>query len=864
MRIRSEVRSFAPRAAVRTCAVALAVVAGVLLGPLAAVADAAGRFEIQVTAGYDSYARQDDWTPVRIAVKNNGGDFRGVLRVDDASGNTTNNGPTFGGGFKGTMCCGGATSPVGFAARQLDVVVPAHSTRHYTLYVAGAQTPRANLLEGGNTVASGEVGQALNNTSSAVLLVAVVSDQVDTLDHLSLVHLGSGSTLHIVHLKTTDLPASGVLLRSFDSLAFDDASTDSLTGDQRAALRDYVAGGGGLLLVGGPNAQKTLAGIPAELQPVRTSATARDDLRAVAGLASSPAPAGGAEVSTGTPVKGAMAISDGAVPVLAWLRFGAGSVVYTAFDAGAEPISSWPGERSLLRQLVNRATSARPADAKGGTQPVTSGRPGLDYGSISSVLTNLPSLDVPSIGLVAWLLLAYAFIIGPTNYLVLKRIRRRHLAWLTIPAMVAVSSGSVLLVGFNIKGSGTQVNQVRVIQMTASSPRQYVVTYSGVVVAHRGDYTLSLPDGSFFGSAPSASYPQVDGRVVIDGEPPRALLPGMTAYSVRAVAAEGYSTARGQVTIDTHVAGSTLLGTITNNTDRDIEDAFVVYGGGFQQLGILRPGHSQAVSVNISGQFRGTDIASVIYPTYNGPTNTSAQTATDRERQRRAQIVRGLTTNNFNNLSRDPMLIGFQPDGATQPQIDGHAVTVLGENVVVLALPIGADPVATSITGGDVTPRVVDFEGDAQSFPNGVNGSITTRLAGGSATVEFDLPGGGWKTVEVGTGSGSGSSSGSAPCASAQPVPAIIPLPPGGSSGSAVAVPAVGTCVLGQATLSVFNFKTGKWDAISAGAGGRTALDPAAGEVSPDGVVLVRYAVPGGTAAMISGSDITATRKGTL
>ena len=878
MRIRSGIWNLAPRLAVCAWALALAVVGVAGQVRVATVADAASRFEIQVSAGYDSYARQDDWTPVRVSIKNNGGDFRGVLRIDDASASTNTSG--FGGGFKGSMCCGGATAPVGFAARQLDVVVPANSTRHYTIYVAGDQTPRANLLEGGNKVASGEVAQPLNNTSATAMLVAVVSDQVDTLDHLSLVHLGAGTTLHIVHLKPAEIPASGVLLRSFDSLAFDDASTDALTGDQRTAIRDYVTAGGGLLLVGGPNAQKTLAGIPTDLQPVKVAGTARDDLRGVGGVTGTAAPAGGAEVSTGRTVPGARAVSDGAIPVLAWLRVGAGSVVYTAFDAGAEPVTSWTGERTLLRQLVNRATSARPADVKGNSRPVAGSRPSLDYSSISSVLTNLPSLDVPSVGLIAWLLLAYAMVIGPGNYFLLKSMRHRHLAWLTIPAVVAVASSAVLLVGFNIKGVGTQVNQVRVIQMTASSPRQYVVTYSGVIVAHRGDYSLSLPDGAFFGTAPSNGYPPPDTRVAIDGDPPRALLQGMTAYSVRTIAAEGYVNAHGQVAIDSHVNGANIVGAVTNNTGRDIEDAFVVYGGSFQQLGTLHPGSSQPMSVNIASAFRGSDIASSIFPNtqvFNG----SSTTAAERGRQRRAQVVRGLTSNGFAAVTSGPMLIGFQPRTGREPQIDGRAVQVQGDDVIVVALPMAVDPQATTVTVGEITPRVVDFDGLAESFAGGF-GSSTTRINSGSATVEFDLPGGGWNSVSIGTGT-SGLSIGSATIPCVQAIPGTVtvvpgggsfapqaPVPPGASSssGSVVTVPApipvpAGNCVSGPVALAIYNFKTAKWDAANPSISGRTTIDPAS-QVSPEGAVLLRLTAAPGASAMVSGTDIAASRKAPL
>ncbi|HEV1996654.1 MAG TPA: hypothetical protein VGR61_00795 [Candidatus Dormibacteraeota bacterium] len=186
MRVRSRVLALTPRRAVATWGLALTAILCALGGQFAAVqAAAADRFEVQVSAGYDGYARQDDWAPVRVTVKNNGDDFRGRLRVDDAAGSGSSSGST---SFnKG--CCGPPSTPISFGARQVEVVLPAHSTRHYTLYVAGAQRPRVTLLEGTNAVAVSEVAQGLiaTGTGNATLLVAVVSDQVDNRATLSAV-----------------------------------------------------------------------------------------------------------------------------------------------------------------------------------------------------------------------------------------------------------------------------------------------------------------------------------------------------------------------------------------------------------------------------------------------------------------------------------------------------------------------------------------------------------------------------------------------------------------------------------------------------------------------------------------------------
>jgi hypothetical protein len=829
---------------------------------------AADRFQVQVSAGYDGYARSDDWIPVQVTVKNNGGDFRGLLQLDDAAA-TQNSGS--GGGFGGAkampaigpygVSAGGA--PVGAATREVAVVIPAGSTRHYTLYVAAAQRPRVTLLSGTTAVASAEPTQPLTMTGPTTLLVAVVSDQADTLDQLALVRPSTNGTVHVTHFKPAALPASGVLLRTFDAVVIDDASTDAFTADQKGALQDYVQEGGGLLLVGGPSARKTMAGIPADLQPVKPAATRHNDLHVVGGLASSAAPAGGGEIATGELAAGARAVRDGTVPMLASLQVGRGTVVFTAFDPGAEPLASWAGEKVLLRQLVNRANAQQAVstvNAKGSSAVGPGGRVSLDYGSVSAVLNNLPSLDIPQLGFVGWLLFGYAILVGPVNYLVLKRMRKRHLAWLTIPAAVAVSSTAVLLIGLSIKGVGTQVNQVRVVEVVPGSGRQYVVTYSGLVAAHRGDYTMTLADGTFVGSTPNLNYPTSDNRVTVQGDPPQAVLRGVTAYSIRTLASEGFTQGQGQVDAELHfkgttAAGSTVAGTVANKTGHDFEDAVVVYRGQYQQLGILHAGQAATVSFGVgsSNNRNGGDVASVIYPGSNG---ANGGTAIDRQQQRRAQILRSLVGGGFGPGfdSGPPMLVAFTPGTLAEPIVDGRHVKVQGEAVVSMAIPLGTDTGATAVQAGDVVPSIVDVEGDLQSNYFGP-GTAQIQVSGGSVTYELDLPGGGWTSAAV-TASSNASAAGG--CAVVKPVPIPVPLP-GGAGITAVPAPTQGCN--GAANIAVFNFQTDKWvDAKSDSAALHVNLDVGAGMISPDGVVLVRFTAPAGTSTLVVSPDITARR----
>ena len=53
-------------------------------------------------------------------------------------------------------------------------------------------------------------------------------------------------------------------------------------------------------------------------------------------------------------------------------------------------------------------------------------------------VSNLPSLALPPIGGLLVLLFGYIVLIGPINYLVLRRLDRREWAWVTMPVLIVV------------------------------------------------------------------------------------------------------------------------------------------------------------------------------------------------------------------------------------------------------------------------------------------------------------------------------------------------------------------------------------------------------------------------------------------
>ena len=122
------------------------------------------------------------------------------------------------------------------------------------------------------------------------------------------------------------------------------------------------------------------------------------------------------------------------------MSFGGGRVTYLAVGLGADAFRGAASAPLLwARILPQQGTS------NGGFVD-----PGMDAESImTQALAAIPSLEVPPAELLLALLAAYILLIGPISYIVLRRIDRRELAWVTAPVLVAPRHASVRESGFD-------------------------------------------------------------------------------------------------------------------------------------------------------------------------------------------------------------------------------------------------------------------------------------------------------------------------------------------------------------------------------------------------------------------------------
>ncbi|MFZ5818978.1 MAG: hypothetical protein ACOYYJ_03665 [Chloroflexota bacterium] len=545
---------------------ALVVFAPVLPGGRAARAQEAADVTLSAQAGFGGYCKEGEWIPVQATVENKGAGLE--ARVQAAT----------------------KTGLEGNAVYAVDASLPTTSRKQFVLYAQPPEILRTltvSLVSEGETLAGQQLKVSCLSPES--LLVGLLVENPAPYAALNAVQLQDGF-VRMAELQVPDLPEEAQGWDALDALVVANVDTGALSAGQRQALGLWLAGGGQLLAVGGPRWQGTLAGLE-EFLPVEVTGS-----RNVADLSALPAYFQGTEaletgavLASGRMREGARALAwQEGVPLLAVQEVGFGRAWFLAADPGLQPLSDWNGMAALYTRLfAERPLRPTWADGK------------WDTYEANRALSTLSELGIPSILLICGWLGFYVMVIGPLNFLFLRRVKRPDLAWVTVPALVVAFTILAYLSGFLTLGRKPALNRLAVVQAWEGVEDARVHALVGVYSPRRAMYTLESGDG-FLGLpfSGSGSDLQSGGWLSLrDGA--QTVLPDLRVESggMKAVALDGNIPAlplEHDLVITVDDLGAALTGQVTNLGAYPLRDAMLVTPGGFEELGDLSPGDASA------------------------------------------------------------------------------------------------------------------------------------------------------------------------------------------------------------------------------------------------------------------------------
>jgi hypothetical protein len=567
----------------------------------------------------------------------------------------------------------------------------------------------------------------------------------------------------LVDFTLAELPERPEALASFDCIILNDVDTSSLSPAQVGALQAWVSRGGRLVLGGGAGALRTAAGLPPSMLPLLPSGVVEvDELPGLAAFARAGAirVPGPFLVADGEAAGGRLLASqaldgDTAGSSLSLIRektWGSGSVDFVALDLATAPFDAWPGTTDFWQRLLS------PGAAFPDWLPRDVSERQMRGSQMAYALSNLPSLDLPSVRGLALVLALYVVMVGPVNYLVLRRQRRLHWAWITIPALTLVFSAGAMGMGYAMRGTDLLLNKVAMVEPRPDGSAA-VTSYLGLFSPAQRAYEIEVEKAGLLaplsqsydpwggGPLPSASSGPT---VFVQGNPGRVRGLAVNQWSMQTFTTETEWPGFGQITADLRLEDGKLVGSVGNGTSYPLADLVLVAGDEFLPLGDLAAGQSKPVSMGLSdpssAAFRGEPL---VYRLFQPEFQQAGPSGPQRKVELKRTVAQGLLEGGYGKypLSAQPaagetalqvMVLGWLDSAPPEVRVNGHPVAEQTTALVYASLPYHLPEAGqVRLPPGLVPGLLVELPQEGgQCGPNG----RAVYIGRGQASFEFRVP----------------------------------------------------------------------------------------------------------------------------
>ena len=298
--------------------------------------------------------------------------------------------------------------------------------------------------------------------------------------------------------------------------------------------------------------------------------------------------------------------------------YGFGRVTVVALDVDTRPFADW-ADRPLfwIRALDLRRQATN--DASTGTRLIGAGGQ-LYQSGVSDLSTQLrqsleqfPGVQLVPFGWVAFFIFLYILLIGPGDYLFLKKVlKRMELTWITFPTIVVTVSLLAYYAAYAMKGTTLRVNKIDVVDIDQAAGLARGRSWMNVFSPQNRDYGVSVvplpldrdppadgsparppagtemivswfgvPENEFGGmggggqfgaSSRGYSYEPVGGAERLDGV-------RIPIWSTKCFTARWFGPGPSLVAADLRSTGPDLLdGSLTNRLNVPLHDAMLAFG----------------------------------------------------------------------------------------------------------------------------------------------------------------------------------------------------------------------------------------------------------------------------------------------
>ncbi|HSH21208.1 MAG TPA: hypothetical protein VK992_01150, partial [Candidatus Caenarcaniphilales bacterium] len=381
----------------------------------------------------------------------------------------------------------------------------------------------------------------------------------------------------------------------------------------------------------------------------------------------------------GSLVRGTAWARSGDGVVAAHTGIGRGTVTLVGFNPADSWLAGTESGRALWRRVLPPAAGPQ-------LNPLMI----TDDSAFVSALNNLPSIDLPPIEQLFLLLFAYVALIGPINYMVLRRLDKREWAWVTMPALVAIFAVASYGMGASLKGSDVIINEVAIVRAGEGTDRGLGQVYVGVFSPSRRTFDVRVGDGALLtnpGSQNQMGQPELPLDVLF-GERSQLRNFEVGFGLLRGFRAEAPTRAP-LIEADLRLARGRVEGTVTNRSDRSLEHVAISYAGGVDVLDSLAAGESKEVSIDTSDALMEYQLSERIFGSI--PPRDAAQARAVYTRRTVIDQLSGYGSGASGANADAPLLMGWQPGQVLDVELVGERPNRVGDSLFLVPLSMTVD-----------------------------------------------------------------------------------------------------------------------------------------------------------------------------
>lgn len=532
-------------------------------------------YEIKVSYGIQGKYRAMKYIPVTVEVNSLERDFIGEIEVRVASSNMG----TYDAYSKEVSLTKGEISKVTIPVKVLE----------------NSSKMTVNIVENGKVLSQKKTLISNGRVTETNLFTGVLTDDATSLGYIGNVKFDSSrgfeGTIENVYLDENIIGENNLNIDGLDAIIINNYNMSNLKKEQYDAINSWINKGGTLILGAGANESKTIGSIDKDFLQVKSNGVKEENLTLVEDnlkLITSNLEVKYAKIKNGTSEK----------PLVYSIEKGRGEILITTFDLGLEPlISSKDASKFLSLILTDAANGIFDKNMNGGYM-------GQGYYRARELMQSIPINEIVGTKSLIVVFGLYALIIGVVLYIVLKKLNKRDLTWIAIPAISIVFALVIYFMGSSTRVNDVILNQNNIVSVDKDG-KGLAKGYIGIGTKYKEDVIIEKPedvtmnyitqDTHYYGNPEEEIKDRLRVKTTYKGNNSYFTFADSDALDMKTFEVIGKEQVIPKIDSNFNLSDGNLNGAVKNNLDKNINKLILVAGQNVWDLGELPKGEEKAI-----------------------------------------------------------------------------------------------------------------------------------------------------------------------------------------------------------------------------------------------------------------------------